>query len=222
MAENKDFVLDGLYPDPEDERDFDVIGYDQVADAVTAGGIQTEFPGMKEDLRIMNQGRSPMCVGFSGAQFMNIVNIITGAGIEVEPKALYDLSREMIPGTPPESGSYLRHLLRGMRREGWIERYYRIYKDDNFDDCLKQAIVVSQGVLLGIHSANWQKNGYVVYQAMEKGGHAVFACGYTEEGITLANSWGRGWGQNGFGILPWGETKKAIKDVWVPVPSLFV
>ena len=35
------------------------------------------------------------------------------------------------------------------------------------------------------------------------GGHEVAVIGYTEQGVTIENSWGTSWGDNGFVNVPW-------------------
>lgn len=35
------------------------------------------------------------------------------------------------------------------------------------------------------------------------GGHAQCIVGYTPDGVIVANSWGRGWGENGFSTIAW-------------------
>lgn len=44
--------------------------------------------------------------------------------------------------------------------------------------------------------------------AKEIGGHAVLVCGYNKNGIQIQNSWGEGWGVNGFCTLRWSDVKK--------------
>jgi hypothetical protein len=46
-------------------------------------------------------------------------------------------------------------------------------------------------------------------------GHAVAIVGYTTEGFIIQNSWGEGWGQGGFALLPYEDYMLHATDVWV-------
>ena len=68
------------------------------------------------------------------------------------------------------------------------------------------------------------------------GGHAVTIVGYTDEGFMIKNSWGRGWGMEGYGVVRFDyhrmfcDEALAIKDVAVyvqpgavhPRPTIFL
>ncbi len=47
------------------------------------------------------------------------------------------------------------------------------------------------------------------------GGHAVAIVGYTAQGFIVQNSWGRGWGAEGFALLPYEDYLLHATDVWV-------
>ena len=46
-------------------------------------------------------------------------------------------------------------------------------------------------------------------------GHAVAIVGYTREGFIVQNSWGPGWGKDGFALLPYEDYVLHATDVWV-------
>lgn len=46
-------------------------------------------------------------------------------------------------------------------------------------------------------------------------GHAVALVGYTHTGFIVQNSWGRGWGADGFALLPYEDYLLHATDVWV-------
>lgn len=46
-------------------------------------------------------------------------------------------------------------------------------------------------------------------------GHAIAIVGYTAEGFIIQNSWGLGWGEKGFALLPYGDYALHATDVWV-------
>ncbi len=47
------------------------------------------------------------------------------------------------------------------------------------------------------------------------GGHAFALVGFNERGFVVQNSWGTGWGQQGFATLPYAEWVKNGDDAWV-------
>jgi len=52
-------------------------------------------------------------------------------------------------------------------------------------------------------------------QGRADGGHAVAIVGYTRDGFIIQNSWGPGWGANGFALLPYEDYTLHATDVWV-------
>lgn len=46
------------------------------------------------------------------------------------------------------------------------------------------------------------------------GGHAAAIVGYTAQGFIVQNSWGRGWGAEGFALLPYEDYLLHAVDVW--------
>lgn len=56
----------------------------------------------------------------------------------------------------------------------------------------------------------------VIQKAEEAdGGHAVAIVGYTKDGFIIQNSWGTGWGYNGFALLPYEDWMMHASDCWV-------
>ena len=58
------------------------------------------------------------------------------------------------------------------------------------------------------------------------GGHAFAIVGYTADGFIVQNSWGPGWGKNGFALWLYEDWVENIKDGWVfrlalPTPRIF-
>jgi hypothetical protein len=46
-------------------------------------------------------------------------------------------------------------------------------------------------------------------------GHAVAIVGYTQDGFIIQNSWGEGWGNGGFALLPYEDWMLHATDCWV-------
>ena len=47
------------------------------------------------------------------------------------------------------------------------------------------------------------------------GGHAIALVGYSSNGFVVQNSWGPGWGEKGFALLPYEDFMIHATDVWV-------
>jgi hypothetical protein len=52
------------------------------------------------------------------------------------------------------------------------------------------------------------------------GGHAFAIVGYNEIGFVIQNSWGRGWGGDGFAILTYEDWLESAYDAWVARPGV--
>ena len=106
--------------------------------------------------------------------------------------------------------------------------YYRIDKDSITD---MQAALVEVGAIYASASVHkgWFLQpvgrmapiGLPVIEVPEEGGdvggHAFALVGYTREGFIVQNSWGPGWGVQGFAILPFTDWVQRGSDGWVAV-----
>jgi C1A family cysteine protease len=64
-----------------------------------------------------------------------------------------------------------------------------------------------------------EADGYIKYPANPDqiyGGHAICAVGYNDRSqlVKFKNSWGRGWGSNGYGYLPYSYVRDFLWDAW--------
>jgi papain like protease len=106
--------------------------------------------------------------------------------------------------------------------------YYRIDKDSLTD---MQAALVEVGAIYASASVHkgWFLQpvgrmapiGLPVIETPESdgnvGGHAFALVGYTREGFIVQNSWGPGWGVQGFAIVPFTDWVQRGTDAWVAV-----
>jgi hypothetical protein len=73
-----------------------------------------------------------------------------------------------------------------------------------------------------------RRTGVIPYpgpQDSPVGGHAVLAVGYTDSHVLIRNSWGEGWGQAGYGFLPWtyfDESHPLADDCWALINASWV
>ena len=52
------------------------------------------------------------------------------------------------------------------------------------------------------------------------GGHAFLIAGYNDVGFLIQNSWGTGWGHNGYATLPYEDWLDNAYDAWVARPGV--
>jgi hypothetical protein len=80
-------------------------------------------------------------------------------------------------------------------------------------------VVAGISVFSGMMSPETAKTGIVPVPAKNErleGGHAIVVVGYddTKKLVKFANSWGKTWGDNGFGYLPYEYLAKYMSDTW--------
>jgi hypothetical protein len=122
---------------------------------------------------------------------------------------------EQFAATPPASAtaSALRHHV------NW---YYRIDGLETLKLCLAESFPVVGGFSLpaSIDTAACRNTGLVRFPGPREkfiGGHAVLFVGYNDatQLLTFKNSWGTGWGDGGFGYLPYAfVTGGLASDFW--------
>jgi hypothetical protein len=59
------------------------------------------------------------------------------------------------------------------------------------------------------------KDGVIEWSQKMLGGHAFAIVGFTEDGFWIQNSWGPGWGREGFGLISYDDWLRNASDVWV-------
>ncbi|MCF6291616.1 MAG: C1 family peptidase [Desulfobacterales bacterium] len=113
-----------------------------------------------------------------------------------------------------------------------IGAYYRLRPEINdYHAALNEvsAIYVSADVHGGWFNprAAGKKELALIVPGMDKeGGHAFAIVGYNDQGFIVQNSWGNGWGSDGFALWLYEDWLKNITDGWVfrlaiPTPKIF-
>lgn len=152
----------------------------------------------------------------SGAEIRSAIKSLAKFGYpseSLEPYKIKDFNEK------PSSKSY-----RAAVREK-IKRYERVERNlHHFRRLLHQGFPISFGftVYESIYSDRVTRTGLVpVPKKKEKcdGGHAVLCVGYDDEreAVIFRNSWGKGWGRDGYGFLPYEYILDAnlSDDFWV-------
>ena len=113
-----------------------------------------------------------------------------------------------------------------------VGEYYRIDSPDRLYK-LKVALASGYPVVFGISvydsfmSDHSTRTGVIPLPKQTErllGGHAIKAVGYRNGFIIFQNSWGTGWGENGFGFLPekFIEDDNLSNDYWVITKGGFI
>ena len=151
-----------------------------------------------------------------GTSFNSASNVLQHAGQPPEAEWHYDGFRDENDGTylPPE-GALDHHIcFRTM-----------LLKVPANAQQIKDCLANGQPVILGIPTFNsfiMAPSGRVPMPAVteaESGGHAVLVVGYDEDPVNgnwliFRNSWGEGWGIEGYGYLPYDYIHQYIGEAW--------
>lgn len=95
--------------------------------------------------------------------------------------------------------------------------YFRV---NHKDLVAMHSAIAETGVLFAtslVHKG-WQNvkdDGVIQYSEKSLGGHAFAIIGYDETGFWIQNSWGNGWGREGFAHLTYSDWLENGSDVWV-------
>ena len=112
----------------------------------------------------------------------------------------------------------------------WLDGYYSILEtgDDRIAK-VKLALANKHPVVFGMsidREFTRHSTGEVIHvpQGEIIGGHAMCIVGYDEEGVTIINSWGAGWGKKGFAklgwdVMAWSQARDFMVPTIVPVPA---
>lgn len=102
-----------------------------------------------------------------------------------------------------------------------IESYHRIYTLTEMLTCLADGypFVFGFAVYESFQSKRTEKTGRVVMPKKGErmlGGHAVLAVGYNqkEKRFMVRNSWGTGWGKEGYFTMPYAYLETLAADFW--------
>jgi C1A family cysteine protease len=146
--------------------------------------------------------------GEEGTSIRYAMKVLQQIGVPVESAWPYD---DVVIGEP-EGWANL------VARWNTIESYWRV---DNLTQ-LKAALnsgPVPIGIACFLEIFYTGSDGMIPYPKDPQtiyGGHAVLACGYQDSKklIKFKNSWGTGWGKNGYGFIPYDYIKEFMWDAW--------
>lgn len=199
----------------------------------------------RHEVPILDQGREGACTGFGLAANVNYLlrrRKIIPDRVSVSPYMLYQMARryDEWPGENYD-GSSARGAMKGWHKHGVcagdlcadstrvseealrdapkrsLGAYFRV----NHKDLVAMHCAIAEvGILYAtaaVHTG-WEHVGPdgVIKRADEIiGGHAFAIVAYDEDGFWIQNSWGPGWGKEGFARISYDDWLAHGSDVWV-------
>jgi hypothetical protein len=229
----------GANPSPLDDRDYPVSALFAALDVDPPLALPLTFR-VRPVAPILNQGDTPQCVAFSAAGLkahQDYNDPIVGKWWDFDEPRFFTA----IGGGP--NGAYIRSAMSELLKVGYppvgqltlagehrIAAYYEVPVNVA---AIKETIYQFGEVLFGSFWYNsWFKTtvgGILPAPDVRAGGHAIRCVGWDDsKGFLLANSWGTGWGVDGYCWMPYArlssvfEVWKAVdQEVKPPAPPLF-
>lgn len=179
-----------------------------------------------EDKLQLDQGDFGTCVGNGWAQWGNTDPVNDGYN-QTDARAIY-YDATVFDGAPDDpdapgggqQGATVRSGAKAMQKR---KRNSAYAKAKNVDE-VKAWLAAKGSVVIGSdwHSDmfNPDKNGYVTPTGSIEGGHCYLLLGdlVSEDAFLFQNSWGTGWGQNGYFKMKYDDFAKLLNDggeAWV-------
>lgn len=168
------------------------------------GGSEIRLPDSYrlDTLEVYDQGADGSCVSCTVTEMMYLHDSQRGLNISHDfPALFYRREDKSMNGmTPVEAFEML-------RSDGVIQSYARMRSAG----ALRQSIITHGAAMavLMVRSDGtdfWNGDGQLGY-------HAVPIVGWTTKELIIKNSWGTGWGENGFCSMPWREFG-LIRELW--------
>lgn len=178
---------------------------------------------------VLDQKDLGSCTGNAMAQWENTTRTAEGTAQEwlgeADAVALYARATELddFPGTypPDDTGSSGLAVAKAAKEKGYIASYRHAFGLPQMLEALQTGpVIVGTVWLSGMNEPG--PSGLLDASGDELGGHeyCILGCDVDEKTITLLNSWGAGWGDNGRAHISWkdmGALLQAQGDVTVPV-----
>lgn len=165
-----------------------------------------------------NQGQTPHCCAFSWTHFLEDGPVVQDAIVNrpvplITPAKFFEECKK-IDGLPATSkGTTIRAGATVAKRLGLISEYRWAFTLEEAID----ALLIFGPVIAG---TTWYtgmtspKNGIMSATGDNIGGHAYIINGVdtVKKQFRMKNSYGKSWGKNGFGYIPFDDMKKLLKE----------
>lgn len=125
------------------------------------------------------------------------------------------------PSRVNEDASRLPVMMLAFDQRGTVDSYYRINgAGEKRNEQIRVALRGRHPVVFGtlVDAPFSDHAGARPWRRTSKatGGHAMCIVGFDADGVLVANSWGRGWGQAGFGRIAWAQIGGSdAEDFWI-------
>lgn len=167
---------------------------------------------------VINQGSKPICVPCSVSAYINWnKNLETGDNHHDNNVNLNQIYKNR--SNNDDNGMSFKDALHFLRHEG-VNTEDGIFKIDRYAKIgsilpLKQAIVMNGPCLAGLPVYNDYASNFWTkcYNCGFMGGHAISIVGYNDEGFIIRNSWGKGYGDNGYSVIPYDDFDSFL-EIW--------
>lgn len=161
---------------------------------------------------VLDQGDTPMCVGYSGRQFLTSDPIQTLDGPTAQ-----ELYHEAQVNDEWDGEAYDGTSVRGLAKALTNEKRLASYVWAANATDVRDFLITTGTVIMG---TDWRQNmftpdksGTLRVSGPVLGGHAYLLCGYdaATNKFRMVNSWGTGWGQDGFAWIKFADLDKLLK-----------
>ena len=161
------------------------------------------------------QGSTPHCAAYSICGLVEAINWKrTGKICNLNADQVYAHAK-LIEGDLKGEGTYLECAIQAALKLGGFVNSKNVktgfVHNDGTDNTVETVkyllhkydfLHVGFGITTGWYSCA-NDNPIIKHTQIDIGGHAVLLVGYDQLGAYVQNSWGKEWGSNGFGVLPW-------------------
>ncbi len=136
-------------------------------------------------------------------------------------------SLDDMPYTSPSCALQPNAAQRAAAANNKISQYFKINRHN--ENLMKTLINLEMPIVMAIKADqalhNLDASNVWIPNGISPGGHMVTMCGYSAQGYTFINSWGKKWGNDGKFYIPYNEYNKFPKDggfvaFWASNPAL--
>lgn len=199
----------GRIPSPVDERDWQLKTFINTSDFdETITFKKWDFPAEEP----LNQGESPHCVGFSGANWGINLPIHTPFTNEDGHKFYYECKKiENQQGM--ENGAFVRSIAKVLKNNGHLEYYAFAHTPEEIKLWVLNRGPAIVGTIWTKGMFEADENNIIHPTGKMLGGHAYIINEVTEDGyFGIQNSWGSSWGNNGHAYISIEDFETIFKD----------
>lgn len=156
-------------------------------------------------IEILNQGRGNKCSIYGSVGLMNNQNAREATQIGIDH--ILDSPENYVAeatkrGFKPQWGWFVRNACQMLKDLGKIEGFVRLETKED----MMRAIHIHGGFIASSMAIDWRESNRLSKLVRGAGGgHIFYFNGYNQDGIWLANSWGRAWGVSGRLFVPWAD-----------------